>query len=100
MSPDKTCVAEAHEDRSDGAVSRRRMLLAGTALAATGLAGGAAVAQAQSTPPPRPAAAPGTRQPNVLVIFGDDIGQTNISAYSFGLMGYRRRTSIESPARA
>ena len=29
------------------------------------------------------------KKPNVLVIFGDDIGQTNISAYSHGLMGYR-----------
>ncbi len=29
------------------------------------------------------------RKPNILVIFGDDIGQTNISAYSMGLMGYR-----------
>src|SRR6185295_18441339 len=28
-------------------------------------------------------------RPNILVIFGDDIGQTNISAYSFGVMGYR-----------
>jgi arylsulfatase len=28
-------------------------------------------------------------KPNILVIFGDDIGQTNLSAYSFGLMGYR-----------
>src|SRR5438270_11824980 len=28
-------------------------------------------------------------KPNILVIFGDDVGQTNISAYSFGLMGYR-----------
>lgn len=27
-------------------------------------------------------------KPNILVIFGDDIGQTNISAYSKGLMGY------------
>jgi arylsulfatase A-like enzyme len=27
-------------------------------------------------------------KPNILVIFGDDIGQTNISAYSIGLMGY------------
>jgi arylsulfatase A-like enzyme len=27
--------------------------------------------------------------PNFVVIFGDDIGQTNVSAYSMGLMGYR-----------
>ncbi len=28
------------------------------------------------------------QKPNILVIFGDDIGITNISAYSDGLMGY------------
>ena len=28
-------------------------------------------------------------KPNILVIWGDDIGITNISAYSFGLVGYR-----------
>ena len=28
-------------------------------------------------------------KPNILVIFGDDIGQTNLSIYSNGLMGYR-----------
>ena len=28
-------------------------------------------------------------QPNILVIWGDDIGQSNISAYTFGLMGYK-----------
>ncbi len=28
-------------------------------------------------------------QPNILVLWGDDIGITNISAYSDGLMGYR-----------
>jgi arylsulfatase A-like enzyme len=28
------------------------------------------------------------KQPNILVIWGDDIGLTNISAYSDGLMGY------------
>jgi arylsulfatase A-like enzyme len=27
-------------------------------------------------------------RPNILVIFGDDIGQTNISRYSHGLVGY------------
>jgi arylsulfatase len=41
-------------------------------LAATGLAGMAAAAD----------------KPNMLLIFGDDIGQTNISKYSYGLMGY------------
>jgi len=40
-------------------------------------------------------AAPGATQaqtaskPNILVIFGDDVGQTNLSAYTFGLVGYK-----------
>jgi arylsulfatase A-like enzyme len=29
------------------------------------------------------------KKPNILVIWGDDIGQSNISAYSNGVMGYR-----------
>ena len=33
-------------------------------------------------------AAQAGKKPNILVIFGDDIGITNISAYSDGLMGY------------
>lgn len=28
-------------------------------------------------------------KPNILVIWGDDIGQTNLSCYSHGMMGYR-----------
>jgi len=28
-------------------------------------------------------------QPNILVIWGDDVGQSNISAYTMGLVGYR-----------
>ena len=69
-------------------LNRRNMLLGGTTLAAASALGAAApsaVAQAQA---PQPAPGAGQR-PNILVIFGDDIGQTNISAYSFGVMGYR-----------
>jgi arylsulfatase len=29
------------------------------------------------------------RKPNIVIIWGDDIGQSNISAYSHGLMGYQ-----------
>jgi arylsulfatase len=29
------------------------------------------------------------KKPNILVIWGDDIGQTNVSAYSRGMMGYK-----------
>jgi arylsulfatase A-like enzyme len=35
------------------------------------------------------AAAQPAKKPNILVIFGDDVGQTNVSAYSHGVMGYR-----------
>jgi arylsulfatase A-like enzyme len=36
-----------------------------------------------------PAAAEGARKPNILIIWGDDIGYWNISAYNQGMMGYR-----------
>src|SRR5215472_6079971 len=34
-------------------------------------------------------AAGARKKPNIVIIWGDDIGQSNISAYSMGLMGYR-----------
>jgi hypothetical protein len=66
-------------------LSRRNLLLSGTTLAAASAWGPVASvrsAQAQA----QPGAAAGQR-PNILVIFGDDIGLANISAYSHGLMG-------------
>ena len=36
-----------------------------------------------------PVAAQQQQKPNILVIMGDDIGQTNISAYAFGVVGYK-----------
>ena len=73
----------------DLAAGRRRVLLAGTALATIGaLTAGGSVeqAQAQQTPAPTP---PSGRKPNILVIMGDDIGVPQISAYTMGMMGYR-----------
>ena len=29
------------------------------------------------------------KKPNIIIIWGDDIGQSNVSAYSHGLMGYK-----------
>ncbi len=34
-------------------------------------------------------AAAAADKPNILVVWGDDVGQSNISAYTMGLMGYR-----------
>lgn len=53
-----------------------------------GFAGGIAVATAVSplfaqTEPEQ------ERKPNILIIWGDDIGQFNLSAYNRGMMGYR-----------
>ncbi|MER8442879.1 arylsulfatase [Mesorhizobium sp. M1066] len=35
------------------------------------------------------AKSPNSGKPNILVIWGDDIGQSNLSCYSHGVMGYR-----------
>ncbi len=48
-------------------------------LSALALASGASVSRAQE----------GAGKPNILVIWGDDIGQFNVSAYHRGVMGYR-----------
>ncbi|MDQ6436590.1 arylsulfatase [Mesorhizobium sp. LHD-90] len=44
---------------------------------------------ALSAGPPAHAQEQAAAKPNILVIFGDDIGQSNISAYTHGLMGYK-----------
>ena len=41
------------------------------------------------------------KKPNIVIIWGDDIGQSNISAYSHGPDGLSRRpTSTASPRKA
>lgn len=66
-----------------------RQLLSAALFAATGLAAlGSAMAQTQPASTPQGQGAPASK-PNILVIFGDDIGQANISAYAHGVVGYR-----------
>jgi arylsulfatase A-like enzyme len=90
MSSDRVQGSVPEETSKISGMKRRDLLLSGSslvaasALAATGLA---TPAQAQQPAPAQPG--PPGRRPNILVIFGDDIGQTNLSAYSFGVMGYR-----------
>jgi arylsulfatase A-like enzyme len=75
-----------------GRLDRRNILLGGTAVAALSAFAAAApvrTAQAQQ-PQPRPATPPAAGgKPNILVIWGDDVGLSNVSAYSFGVMGYK-----------
>ena len=57
-------------------MSSGRLRFAGVLLASVALVAGSAHAQ-------------GADKPNILVIWGDDIGQFNVSAYNHGMMGYR-----------
>ena len=40
------------------------------------------------------------KKPNILILWGDDIGYWNISAYNLGQMGYRLPISTASPRKA
>jgi arylsulfatase A-like enzyme len=86
-------ITTSDETRSPGGIDRRSMLLTGTALVASIAGARPSSAQVQQpAPPPQPAPVrTGTtgRPVNILVMFGDDIGQANVSAYTFGVMGYR-----------
>ena len=76
----------------NSAIHRRAVLLGTSSIVAAAALTSQALAQAQkAAPSPSPAAAPppGGRKPNILVIFGDDIGIPQISAYTMGMMGYR-----------
>ena len=46
-----------------------------------------------------PAPAAQAKKPNILIIWGDDIGLWNVSAYSQGMMGYKT-PNIDSIAKS
>jgi arylsulfatase A-like enzyme len=64
-------------------LDRRKMLLGSSALIAAAALSANAEAQAQTAATPI-----GSKPPNILVIWGDDIGTWNISHNSRGMMGY------------
>ncbi len=81
---EKTIMSSKKDADHKPNLSRRNILLASTTLAAASAIGTAAtiqsaVAQAQQ-------AAPSGKQPNILVIMGDDVGWFNIGAYHQGIM--------------
>jgi arylsulfatase len=84
--------AKAQPEGAPRGVNRRQVLMAGGSLVAAAAMTGTAIGSAAADttdPQATQVAQAGNALPNILVIFGDDIGQTNVSAYSFGLMGIR-----------
>ena len=90
MEDDKASHNSSMHDRSGAThrrVSRRSVLMssAGMLTVAASLPGALAGQAAAQTATP---AAQTGKQPNILVIWGDDIGWQNVSAYGLGTMGY------------
>src|SRR5215468_5413748 len=69
-------------DEKSRSFNRRRSLLGGASSLVLANILGIGSARAQT-----PGA--GGKKPNIVVLWGDDVGQTNVSAYGLGVMGYR-----------
>ncbi|MGO4682094.1 arylsulfatase [Hyphomicrobium sp. 2TAF46] len=77
----------ANDAQSQSSLDRRNLLTSGASLLALSAALSTR-AEAQEQPgAPSPTSLSGSK-PNILVLWGDDIGIANLSAYSNGLMGY------------
>jgi len=67
----------------------RKLALPALALLFTATLQAQEQAPAQTPAEASSAGSEGQSKPNILVIWGDDVGQSNISAYTHGLMGYQ-----------
>ncbi len=71
-------------------VDRRNVLLSSASVLALAATSATAASARETKPAATPAAAPGgTGKPNILILWGDDIGYWNVSAYNQGMMGYK-----------
>jgi arylsulfatase len=71
----------AHQHSIRSLFMRQRALILGGIFATTLLVAASGV--------PVASAAPQDDRPNILVVWGDDVGRSNISAYTMGMMGYQ-----------
>ena len=81
---------DASKTSGDQSINRRNLLLGTSSLVAAATLTSDALAQGRRPEPGPMSQTPAVNgsKPNILVIFGDDIGITNLSIYSNGLMGY------------
>jgi arylsulfatase A-like enzyme len=83
MSSDDANESGKKTSKKDAALNRRNVLLGGTTLAAvSAIAAGKTIEVAQA----QQSTTGSGRQPNILVIMGDDVGWFNIGAYHQGIM--------------
>jgi arylsulfatase len=89
--PEKASENPGDIEAAPTSINRRQVLMAGGSLMAAAAMTASAIRaiKADDAVTNTQVAATGDALPNILVIFGDDIGQTNVSAYSFGVMGIR-----------
>jgi arylsulfatase len=78
---------------------KTRLLFATLLLIVVSINAGAQASKKKGAPSAADKPAAQTKKPNIIIIWGDDIGQTNISAYSMGVMGYKT-PNIDRVARA
>jgi len=70
-------------------VNSFKMLMPAIIMLAIGMHAGAQATKKPAAKPATPAAAAPKGKPNILIIWGDDIGQFNVGAYNMGMMGYK-----------
>jgi arylsulfatase A-like enzyme len=75
----------ADQDNKGPRLDRRTVLLGGSSI----VAANALVPAAQAQTTQQPSTPANGDKPNFVIIFGDDIGVSNLSCYSFGMMGYQ-----------